>query len=127
MFSDDDNDNDNIKLLDNEEIYDTYDVEAYNGFFRKGAKLQLEFNYNLFVYRNNIKIKEFCYYNIIAWYHSQSKKKFGFKYKINNNNSEIILFKCKLSDPIVQSMRNNINQIIELYNCDIDEIRLNNN
>ena len=47
MFNDDDSDN--IQLLDNEEIYDIYDVEAYKGFFNIGDKLQLEFNYSLFV------------------------------------------------------------------------------
>jgi len=114
---------DGEKLLDNSEEYNKYDVIILEGILDKGEKISLEFNYSLFFYKNNKIIKEISYYNIIAWYYSKTKKKFGIKYKLKNNSFKLIIFKCPNSDLLIDEMRKNIREIRDLYECDYEEIQ----
>ena len=100
-----------------------YDVIINKGLGRINDRVSLEFNYNLFIYKDNKIINELSYYNIVAWYYSRCKKKFAIDYKFNNNLIKKIIFHCDNSDPLINEIRKNIKQIINLYDCDYKKIK----
>ena len=102
---------------------DKYEVKIRSDIFNvkefKNKFVLIEFNYNLFIYdKNNIKIKDISYYDITSWEYGNKMFNITYIEKNDSNKKYKICFNCDNIKNIVNSIRKNVNHLLEFNNIE---------